>query len=202
MSALLFLSSDEFTIQRGTKGNILCHRIPDFSLILFYSTKCPHCQNLVPIFKNMPGTIDGCQFGMINVSTNKKTVMMSRETIAPIKVVPYIMLYYNGKPHMRYQGPYMAQEIARFVLEVTRNARNKQHFVSDKVKQDPRGGIPEYTIGHPLYGDGNDNVCYLDYNDAYGETSGGGGQQQQQSQFQEQQYRRHLLPVQAGMGGR
>ena len=39
------------------------------------------------------------KFGMINVSNNKQCVIMSRSTIAPIKVVPYI----NGLPDlMRY----------------------------------------------------------------------------------------------------
>lgn len=200
MSALLFLSSEDFTVQRGTKGNILCHRIPQFSLILFYSTRCPHCKSLIPIFKNLPGTIDGCQFGMINVSTNKKAIMMSRETIAPIKVVPYIMLFYNGKPHMRYQGPYTGKEIAKFVLEVTRNVRAKKDkgkYISENVKQESKGGIPAYTIGHPLYGNGEEDVCYLEYDEAYGDNQN--QNQNQQNQQYQIQHKRHMLPSESGM---
>jgi len=192
MSALLFLSSDDFTVRKGTKGNILCHRIPNFSLILFYSTKCPHCKNIIPIFKGLPGTIDGCQFGMINVSTNKKTVMDSRETIAPISCVPYIMLFYNGKPHMRYQGPYDMREISRFVIEVTKKIRVSKKSVTKNVVAPPEKNIPEYTIGVPLYGDGNENVCYFDFSDAY--------EKEKKSKQQYQQKRRkRLLPEQAGM---
>jgi len=172
MSGLLFLSSDDFQIAKGTKGNILTNSIPGFSLILFYSTQCQHCQTLIPIFKKLPGTIGGCQFGMINVSSNKNVVRMSKETIAPITYVPYIVLYINGRPFMRYQGPHDASEIRRFVLEVAQKIQSKQKFSDENVKEDPRGGIPAYTIGHPLYGP-DDKICYLPFLDAYGEDKQG-----------------------------
>ena len=169
MSGLLFLSSEDFTIAKGTKGNILCHTIPGFSLILFYSTQCQHCQTLIPIFKQLPGSIGGCQFGMINVSSNKSCVKMSRNTVAPITYVPYIVLYINGRPFMQYQGPYDAGEIRRFVFEVAQKVQSKQTFSSKHVKEDPRGGIPKYTVGHPLYG--NNKVCYLEFDGAYGKNN-------------------------------
>ena len=171
MNGLLFLMSEDFHIQKGTKGNILCHKIPGFSLLLFYSTKCIHCQELVPVFKKLPGTIDGCQFGMINVSQNKRCVLMSRETIASIDVVPYIILYCNGKPFMRYQGPYDSNEISRFVIEVTKAIKNKQKLSTEVVKQPKEGNkIPEYTIGKPLYGQ-NSKICYLEFDGAYLSTT-------------------------------
>jgi thiol-disulfide isomerase/thioredoxin len=167
MSGLLFLSSDDFTVNKGSKGTILCHSIPGFSLILFYSTRCTHCQTLIPIFKRLPGTIAGCQFGMINVSSNKQCVRMSADTIAPIKYVPYIVLYIQGKPFMRYNGPHNSGEIRRFVIEVANKVKSKQKF-SDKNVKDDRKGIPEFTIGHPLCGD-DDKRCYLEFEKAYHE---------------------------------
>ena len=95
MSGLLFLTSDDFGLNKGVRGNIMCNTIQGFSLVLFYSTQCDHCKELIPIFKQLPGTVGGCQFGMINVSNNRKCVIMSRDTIAPIQVVPYIILYIN-----------------------------------------------------------------------------------------------------------
>lgn len=165
MSGLLFLSSEDFTVAKGSKGNILCHDLKGFSLILFYSTQCVHCQSLIPIFKELPGTIGGCQFGMINVSTNKMCVRMSKQTIAPIKYVPYIILYIDGKPFMRYNGPHDGREIRRFVVEVANKVQNKQKFSNENVNK-PKKGIPEYTIGIPLCGPG-DKVCYLNFDDAY-----------------------------------
>ena len=165
MSGLLFLDNEDFSTVKGTKGNIMCHSIPGFTLVLFYSTQCSYCQNLIPIFKKLPGSIGGCQFGMINVTSNKKCVAMSRETIAPITYVPYIILYVNGRPFMCYKGPHDIKEIHRFILEVAQKMQSKQKFSEEHVKEDPRGGIPLYTIGHPLCGE--DGVCYLEFNDAY-----------------------------------
>jgi thiol-disulfide isomerase/thioredoxin len=166
MSGLLFLNSQDFTNQKGVKGNILCHGIPGFALILFYSTQCEHCQTLIPIFKRLPGSVGGVQFGMINVSANKACVRMSKNTIAPISYVPYIVLYINGKPFMRYNGPHDDSEIRRFVLEVANKVQNKQKFSDEKVKETGRG-IPEYASGKPLYGQ-DERVCYLVMDEAYG----------------------------------
>lgn len=172
MSGLLFLSSDDFNVSRGTKGNILCHTIPGFSLILFYSTQCEHCQTLIPIFKKLPGSIGGCQFGMINVSTNKTCVRMSKSTIAPINYVPYIVLYVDGKPFMSYKGPHDSGEIKRFIFEVAQKVQGKQKLSGEKIREDPKGnGIPQYTIGHPLYGP-DDKVCYLEFDTAYDKEGG------------------------------
>jgi len=167
MSGLLFLSDEDFFVGKGTKGPILCTNIPGFSLILFYSTQCVHCQNLIPLFKKLPGTIGGCQFGMINVSSNKQCVQMSKDTIAPISYVPYIVLYIQGKPFMRYNGPHDAEEIKRFVIEVANKIQSKQTFSSENDKEPQNGkGIPEFSIGKPLCGQ-DDDVCYLNFNDAY-----------------------------------
>jgi hypothetical protein len=190
-SGLHFLTSEDFHIARGTKGNILCTQIPGFSLILFYSTNCDFCKALTPIFKKLPGTIGHCQFGMINVQTNKQCVIMSKETIAPITVVPYIILYVDGKPYMRYKGPYVQQEISKFVLEVAQKVQKQEKFTkADTHVQKSKNSIPQYTIGHPLCGE--DDVCYLDFNEAYGGSAKPTNQGPQH---------RSQLPSQAGMAG-
>ena len=148
----------------------MCHGIPGFSLILFYSPHCKHCNMLKPIFIRLPGTIGGCQFGMLNVSTNKKCIQMSQNTIAPVRVVPYIVLYVNGRPFMVYKGPYDPNEIQRFVVEVANSIQKKQRFHSG-TRQAARGparrGVPDYTVGIPVYGDGDANVSYLEFDTAY-----------------------------------
>ena len=115
---------------------------------------------------------------------------MSRSTIAPIKVVPYIVLYINGKPHMRYNGPYVAEEIGRFIVEVARKVQSQDTTEKDQTsKEDHRDGIPAYTIGHPLCGP-DDKVCYLEFDDAYGKEHTGS----------ERGKPRQQLPTQSGMG--
>ena len=171
MSGLLFLTTEDFNIKRGQKGPIMCNTIRGFSLILFYSTQCEYCQTFLPIFKQLPGNVSGCQFGMINVSHNKQCVMLSRETIAPITEVPYVIMYVNGKPFIRYKGPHDIKEIGRFVVEVANNVQKQEKFTKDtQIKENKKTGIPDYTIGKPLCGP-DDKVCYLQFDNAYGENS-------------------------------
>ena len=164
MSTLLFLRSNDFHIERGNKGNLLCHAIRGLSLVLFYSTECVHCQGLIPIFKKLPERIQGCIFAMVNVSHNREIVGMARDTIAPLKYVPYLVLYTDGRPFMRY-GAKTEAEIGQFIIEVSNRIRNKQQFSSEKLKEDGKG-IPGYTVGKPLCGD-EDKVCYLPFSEAY-----------------------------------
>ena len=93
--------------------------------------------------------------------------MLSRETIAPIKVVPYILLYVNGRPYMRYNGPHKIEEIGRFVIEVSQKIqKNESTDKLENVKQSEKNKIPSYTIGKPLCGPDN-KVCYLEFDSAY-----------------------------------
>lgn len=165
MSGLLFFESDDFSIQKGQKGDILCLPTPGFCLLLFYSTHCQHCQSLIPIFKRLPSSLGGCSFGMINISNNKKCVAMSQNTLTPITYVPYIVLYIEGKPYMPYKGPYVESEIIRFIKDVSNNLQQRQQFSKEVVREAlaPTEGVPEYLvgIGKPLTGDKNQLVCYL-----------------------------------------
>jgi len=200
MSGLLFLTADDFTVENGTKGKILCNPIPSFSLVLFYSNQCNHCKTLVPIFKKLPGTIGGCQFGLLNVGTNMKVVQKSKETVTEIQYVPLIILYINGKPFMRYAGKYNQAEIVQFVVSMSKRVQTKEAFVNKgnkttlkpdpAVTEDPRGGIPAFSIGKPLKGDGRFDVCYLNFQSAYSK---------QLKKLQSSQ-RVAPLPTGAGMG--
>jgi thiol-disulfide isomerase/thioredoxin len=160
MSGLLFLTFDDFSIKNGKNGLILCQSIPGFSLILFYSKKCQHCKELLPIFYDLPKIIVGCQFGLLNISANSQVAEMSKRTIVPIEYVPSIILYVDGKPFMKYdKGPRSLEHIKRFVLDVIKNIQNKQNTNSSISREKGKKGIPQYSIGQPLCGE--DGVCYL-----------------------------------------
>ena len=164
-SNLLYLSSDDFTLV-NQNPSVLCHDISGFSLLLFYSTQCVYCHKLVPIFKQLPDVIRGCQFGIINVSVNRKVIEMARNSITPIKYVPLIILYYQGKPYMRYDGPANIEEIRRFIIEVSNSMQNeKQVPYTQEEHTNTQKEIPAYALGSPLCGE--NGVCYLEYDEAY-----------------------------------
>ena len=167
-SGILYLTSEDFTVSKGQKGSILSNFIQGFSLILFYSPSCPHCQQLLPIFKRLPNTVASCQFGTLNVSTNKGLVQASQSTVSPITYVPLIILYVNGKPFLKYAGPADIDEIKRFVIEVSKNIQSKQQFSKKEVKEDPKSSIPAYCLGKPLYGDDGKDRTYLVFDSVKG----------------------------------
>lgn len=168
MSGLLFLSARDFNVQRGTKGPILCNVIKGYSLVMFYSTHCRKCQTLIPIFKQLPGTINGCQFGMINIGNNKQCIEMAKQTITPIQYVPLIILYINGKPFMRYppDSPDTIESLQKFIIQIAENVKQKQQF-SKKAETVKSGNNDLETmlkgIGIPLCTE----CCYMNETDAY-----------------------------------
>lgn len=168
MSSLLFLSSEDFGVRTGNQGNLLCSALTrGFSFLLFYSTQCQYCRELIPIFKALAGSVLGVQFGMVNVVKEREVVQMSQQTVAPITFVPYMVFYVGGRPFMRYKGPYDIDKIKQFVLEVAQHVSEQQPFNTEATinKQRP---IFDYCIGVPLCGE--DNVCYLKEEDAYPST--------------------------------
>jgi hypothetical protein len=126
---------------------------------------------MLPIFRQLPGSIGGCQFGIVNVTLNKNCIRLSKDTIAPITYVPYIVLYINGRPCMKYMGPHNADEIKRFILEVAQKTESRQKFSEEhqnQIQENHRDvNIPAYTIGIPLYGCEDGECTYLNFTEAY-----------------------------------
>ena len=167
MTGLIFFCSEDFNLKAGNKGDLLCNNIPGISLCLYYSTQCSYCQELIPEYKKLPGSISGCHFGMINVSKQKSILHMSKSTLTPIQYVPLIILYANGTPLARFDGTNDIDEIKKFVINIATKLQNE--FNDDNTEESEskliENEIPEYTIGKPL--EGKMKVCYLDFDNAY-----------------------------------
>ncbi len=175
-TGLFFLNDDNFSIQNDPKGKNLCVNIEGYSLIFFYSTNCTHCQGLIPIYKKLPGAVGGCTFAMVNVNASSGVVSKSKSTQSPIKYVPLIVLYINGKPFMRYDGPHKFEEIKRFVIEIaTKMSQNKPKANNSAKQAVNRSGstpskqqnIPAYTIGLPKNSGPRNASQYIKFDTAY-----------------------------------
>ncbi len=165
------LDESDFNVKEGPKGSTLNTGISGSSLVLFYSTKCQHCQQLIPIFKKLPAAVGGCTFAMVNVSQNKGIINKSQATKIPIKYVPLILLHIDGKPFMRYDGPHKFQELKRFVIEiaqkVSKNIKQQSNIQGGNAKKSGPV-IPGYTIGLPKNSGPRDAVGYNNFDLAYG----------------------------------
>lgn len=168
MCGLLSPEIDDFFIDEGHGGKVLCTKIRGMCLMLFYSTRCVYCKKLIPIFKNLPNYFNGAFFAMANISRLKDLCKESKDTNTPIIYVPYILLYVDHKPYMKYNGPHDINEIKKFVIEASQSIQKKNSFGRTPEQENRKSNeIPEYTVGKPLCGDGK---CYLNFDDAYTDT--------------------------------
>lgn len=122
MSGILYLTADDFVLKSGEKGNLLCttQLVKGLCIVLFYSNDCQHSANLLKKYKQLPRVINGCQFALININkpSNFSVVRLSQNTISPITFVPDIILYVDGTPFIRYDGPHEIPPIKQFILDI------------------------------------------------------------------------------------
>lgn len=161
MNGIHFLGDDDFIIRQGDKGLILSliYDAKGIALVLFYSTECPYCESLIKIFKQLPTHVNGCQFAMINVNRNMSLVEKSKNTIAPISYVPDLILYVNGSPYVRYDGPHHIDHIKDFIIEINLKIKkmafmdidNKKSYQETSPQKYEQGRVeeydPRYTMG-------------------------------------------------------
>lgn len=177
MNSIIKLRSDDFNIEQGNKGSVLCNGIKGLSLCLFWSPECNICKILEPSYRKLPSIINNCRFCSINISDNKNVISLSRETIAPIEFVPYIVFYVNGRPFLQYDDEANIEKLLNFIVYATKLVESKKAFIDKGVKVE--SDIPPYSVAKP-YADFKceGDFCYLTYADAYGK----GKQQPQRRQ--------------------
>lgn len=119
MSGILFMGSDDFCVRAGEKGNMLCLTgWKGLTLIMFYSKECQFCHKLINKFKQLPTIVNGCKFAMCCINRHFDIVEKSKNTIAPIEYVPDVILYVDGSPYIRYDGPHEVDDIKSFIFNV------------------------------------------------------------------------------------
>lgn len=172
--SLLYLRANDFKVVTTEAGPMLHNVINGFSLILFYSPRCQHCQTFIPKFKSLPSIVNGCQFGIIDISQNRNVVeVANKSTITPIPYVPLLILYLHGKPYAKYEGNPATDDIMnirQFVLGVA-NEIQQSGFLQQGKKGKEK---PPYSVGIPLMGEDVTDIHYLEFSkdDPNGYVSG------------------------------
>ena len=138
MSGILFLGNDDFQIRQGDQGMLLTltYDSKGLTLVLYYSKECPYCDSLINKFKQLPNYVNGCQFAMVNVNRNMSVVERSKNTVAPITYVPDVILYVNGMPYIRYDGPHDIQHIKEFIVSIYQKIQ-KTAFIDPQAEAPP-----------------------------------------------------------------
>jgi hypothetical protein len=212
MNNLYHLTSEDFFLDQSNDGKrVLCIDAKGLVLVCFHvnSNRCAHCEDTIPEFKRLPQRIGGCKFALANLSMNPDVIKMSNMSKAPIEHVPFIILYVNGRPFLRYEGERTTQDMMEFIQEVVQKLQSKQQFIEQKNFK-VESEIPGYSVGIPcnVVCDEEKGVCYLECDDAYKTKAAQGAprpQQQYPSNYpqQPQQYgapRQQGYPMQQQQG--
>lgn len=171
MNNFYYLTHDDFSIdENGMKGPVLCLNAEGIFVVLFHADqgRCVHCEEAIPEFKKLPKMFPQVLFGMCNMNKYPQVYSMSKKTIVPFKYVPYIILYYNGRPFMRYEGDNKVVDLAEFVQEVLSRIDSAKTFIDKKgfkleSEQPVYGGIPFNVVC-----DEDKGVCYFTTTEVYG----------------------------------
>ena len=161
MSSLLFLQSRDFSLVEYQNQNVMTIRASGFVLIMFYSTRCSHCQVTVPAFKSVNHAVNGCQFAVVCIDTSPEIIQLSQHSSTPLQYTPYIVLYYNGMPFMEYKGRVDPRNVSIFVNKAVQYVMNPE----DHEPHEPKSTrtIPDSTMfGMPLCGK---QRTYLEFKD-------------------------------------
>jgi thioredoxin-like negative regulator of GroEL len=192
-NAAFHLTADDFYVDNGSKSKILCIKsLRGISVVLFWSNRCEFCPQTVQIFKDdLPNIIPNVQFGLINITQHPKIAYMSKVTNTPITYVPYIVLYVNSIPFLRYESDKTAESLVNFVNGVVQRIKPKLQFIENNNMKLESDSVVEYndqsrnkdqeaarkspsaaansTSGIPynIVCDAESGKCYLNLNQAY-----------------------------------
>lgn len=141
MSTIYYLNANDFS----QEGNHMSANIGGLTLIMFHSQRCTHCVNFIPVFKSLPNSIRGINFGLCSVdNANRDIIRMSQNSSTPIRAVPKFILYNDGLPYVEYSGQRSQQAILSFLQEITNKLNQKQSFTQRPLRsrQNMGGGMP------------------------------------------------------------
>lgn len=158
---LVFLDSQNFGIGNGTKGKLLFNNLPGISIVLIYSTNCTVCHTVIPIFKQLPQYVSKCKFGVINIDNNKDVVAKSLETTMPIKYVPQIIIFHNGKPFVKYTGEKKLEPMVNFFKDTISRVEQSFNFSKQSEKKKVVSEEEEYGRAYNIVCDSDSDMCYL-----------------------------------------
>ena len=187
MSNLLYLGEQDFYVDKGTKGPVICLQYKDIHFVFFHANKdvCSYCDTAKPEFIKLAQFISGAKFGLCNLSTESNLITKSLNTVIPLNKVPLFILFVNGRPFMNYTGEKTLNHFVEFMQNVIKRLKTQQVFNQDGVQtatleqteKTPHGLAYDYdyvSISNPNLGNitcTEEGICYLTAKEAHGTTS-------------------------------
>lgn len=114
------LSSQHFQLVNTRGNNELRLRVPGPFVVLFKMSSCDLCNSqAIPAIQTLANNMGGTpKFGIIDVGQYRDVATSSQSTSTPVKSVPHIIFYMDGKPHSRYKGSIEYNSIRSFIIKM------------------------------------------------------------------------------------
>lgn len=127
------LTDRHFLVKKGSKGNnVLYFSLNEISLVIFISQEY---QNFTAnLLNKLSARIKGCNFYMVDVYKYPRIIDISKNTIMPITELPYIILYVNGYPFIKYREKLdntFHPKLENFLTKVLKYINENEHKLKD-----------------------------------------------------------------------
>ena len=177
-SGIIELHAGSFKKMKGNRGYVLgIPNAQNLTLVMFYSIKCTYCDQAMPELEQLSKFVHEnglpINIAVCDIMKNKAVIQESADTVDPIKFVPYMPIYLNEKPYLRYNGKKTAEEMLNYMIEVLKRVDTRQKFVQqnnrpnqhqeeeeDRSTSNNGEGVPYNVV---CEGD----VCYLTQDEVF-----------------------------------
>jgi len=138
MSIVQQLTSRNFSLSGGQKKFLNIDR-PGPVLCFFSMDSCPGCRTLTPIFNQIAREEPSINYAIINLTSNRDIVAMSRQSTTSISAVPCLLFFVDGNPFAKYNGKKSNVDIKSFIRKILQQM-NSSHQQPTPREFVPRGG--------------------------------------------------------------
>lgn len=139
---MLFLNSQHFTTK--TDGTVSIN-IQGFSIILFYSRSCPHCNTMEGFFEKIDRHVNGITTGKVLLDENKDIIPVLAKSNIELTYVPFVVFFAHGSPYMIYSGPNDLKSLTDFIVEVanTHRSENSEQSSMNSFDNNPQRSVDQ-----------------------------------------------------------
>jgi thioredoxin-like negative regulator of GroEL len=147
------LTSQNFSLINTGQTKNLNINLRGAVLCFFKMDSCPGCNSFNPIFRQLSLEEVNINYAIVNLTTSRDVVTMSRQTTTPITAVPFLLLFINGNPHAKYNGQKTVTALKSFINKALQHAPrisdNSQTFMPHANNNKNQGNAPGYNqAGH------------------------------------------------------
>jgi hypothetical protein len=160
------LSNESFYIDNSTGKPLFCSKLPGISFVVFHSSTDEVSQNFMGQFRMLPGSIHMCTFAECDIYRQREVIWKSNQTSVPIRYVPFMILYINGKPADAFPRA-VRRTLSNIQQWIVHKIRSQDFLIQDDADNGAGPAHPRRPAVHPLGIPYNRKGTYMPYAKAY-----------------------------------